>query len=171
MKKIIIMIICSIFILVSIYMFMIISYHTVSKNYIASKNLQAKQTSEYIQSSECLFNEYYEKNNILKSGTNYFFGETTDYFDYIIYANEYCNQDEYLSPKPSSQKSIRYYWTIKITDGKISEVWVYESPLNQNQLKSYTYEQQIELIPKFSDEKYKYAIGYYKVDTNSQEKN
>lgn len=54
-----------------------------------------------------------------------------------------------------------YYWTLKLIDNNVSEIWTCKIPLTQEQLKSYTFDEQIEMIPLFKKDRIKYAIGYY----------
>ena len=60
---------------------------------------------------------------------------------------------------------IRLYWTVKIVDSQIYEVWVYTIPLKKSQLKPYTFEEQFDMVPLFGGDKFEYrseyVIGYY----------
>ena len=85
--------------------------------------------------------------------------------DYYIDNNEYSSDKKCLSQNPSTENEVNLYWTVKIVDSKINEVWVYTIPLEQNQLKRYTFQEQVNMVPLFGDEEFEYkseyVIGYY----------
>lgn len=100
-----------------------------------------------------------------KSGTVCLSGSITKNMDYYIDNNEYSSDKKCLSQNPSTENEVNLYWTVKIVDSKINEVWVYTIPLEQNQLKRYTFQEQVNMVPLFGDEEFEYkseyVIGYY----------
>lgn len=135
--------------------------HDIAKNYIYMSNYDAKSILKCIMSDNYRFFDYCVENNIPEQGTVYISGQTTSYYDLIIDANEYCNQRKNISIKITPEQTIDFYWTVKIEDNKISEIWTCNIPLTQEQLKPYTFDEQIEMMPLLKKDKFNYAIGYY----------
>lgn len=165
MKKCIkILLIFLIFILLVLYLFVACSNHG-AKDYVYSRNFESKQTYQYLYSNESLFNVYCEDYNIPKSGIVFLNGTTNNQMDFFIEANEYYHNRKSISPNPNLDKPVYYYWTIKIIDDKVTDVWVYSVPLKKSQLKNYTFQEQIKMIPLFGGDKFKYkaeyVIGYF----------
>lgn len=144
---------------------MLMQLHDTSKSYIYIKNSDAKDIFKYTQSDDYKFNDYCQKCNIPETGTIYLSGMVTSYSDLIIESNKYCSQNENISVRPANNETINFYWTLKIINNNISEIWTCKVPLKQEQLKSYTFDEQIKMIPIFKRDRSNYAIGYYKNDT------
>ena len=125
-------------------------------------NYSAENVSKCLASSNYTFNNYCDEYNIPKTGTIYISGVTTSYYDLIIDANEYWNKRKNITVNPTTERSIDYHWTIKIENNNISEIWTCKTQLSQAQLKSYNYNEQVDMIPLLKKDKFDYAIGYYK---------
>lgn len=160
-----------IFLLLILYLFVICSNHG-AKNYVYSRNFEAKQIYQYLYSNESLFDVYCENYNIPKSGTLFLNGITNNQMDFFIEANEYYHSRNSISPNPNLDKPVYHYWTIKIIDYKVTDVWVYSVPLKQSQLKNYTFQEQINMIPLFGSNEFKYkseyVIGYFNASKNNE---
>lgn len=148
--------------LLSLIVFVMI--HSSSKNYIYIKNSEAEELFTYSQSTKYRFKNYCEKNSIPQTEIVFLSGMTTNYADVIIQSNEFCNHDVNISCNPSDDTTISYYWIIKIDNNTISEIWTSKVPLEKEQLKPYSFEEQIKNIPLFNKDRMNYAIGYYSVD-------
>lgn len=154
-----------ILLLLSLYLFIACSNHG-AKNYAYSRNSEAEQTYKYLCSNESLFDKYCESYGIPKLGTIFLSGITNNKMNFFVESNEYCPNQESISINSDVASQVYYYWTVKIVDNNIMEIWVYSVPLKQNQLKPYTLKEQINMIPLFNNNKnfkYKseYVIGYF----------
>ena len=134
----------------------------ISRNRVNMMNYSAENVSKCLASSNYTFNNYCDEYNIPKTGTIYISGVTTSYYDLIIDANEYCNRRKNITVNPTTERSIDYHWTIKIENNNISEIWTCKTQLSQTQLKSYNYNEQVDMIPLLKKDKFDYAIGYCK---------
>ena len=142
----------------------ILSLYDISKNHVYVMNSNAKNILKCAKSNNYNFSEYCKNYNIPENETIYISGMTTSYYDLIIDANEYCNQRKNISVNPTPERAIDFYWTLKIVDNNISEIWTCKIPLNQEQLKPYSFDEQLDMIPIFKKDKYNYVIGYYKAE-------
>ncbi len=168
MKKAIKCIVLSLGILFIVSVLILISFvclhaHDNSKKYAHIINSNTKVLYEYFQSDFYNFNDYYKEYNLPKSGVIYLSGTFVGYDDIIIEPNEYCSQSVSIRKEPSGIESKILYWTIKIVDGEISELWLHAYPLGQEMLKEYEFDEQVEMMPLLTKDRFKYAIGYYKV--------
>ena len=145
----------------------IASLRNVTKNYIYMSNYDAESILKCIMSDNYSFFDYCIENNIPEQGVVYISGQTTNYYNLIIDTNEYCNQRKNISVNPTPERSIAFYWTLKIVDNNISEIWTCKIPLNQEQLKPYSFDEQLDMIPIFKKDKFNYAIGYYNAKENN----
>ncbi|MBR5513544.1 MAG: hypothetical protein IKV85_06115 [Ruminococcus sp.] len=134
----------------------------VNKNYIYISNSNAKNILNCINSDDYIFFDYCKENNIPENGIVYLSGECTSYCDLIIDANEYCDQRKNLTKNTSQKTSVAFYWTIKIENNMITEIWTCKIPLSQDKLKTYDLDEQRKMMPLFKKDKFNYAIGYYK---------
>lgn len=163
-KYIKLLIIVFVLVLLSVYLFVACSRHG-AKNYVYARNSSAEQVYKFLNSESSLFDNYLEDYNIPKSGTVCLSGSITKNMDYYIDNNEYSSDRICLSQNPSIENEVNLYWTVKIVDSQINEVWVYTIPLEQSQLKRYTFQEQVNMVPLFSDDKFEYksayVIGYY----------
>lgn len=138
----------------------------ISKNYINTMNYSAETILKCIESNNYKFNNYCKEYNIPQNETVYISGTTTSYYDLIIDANRYCNERKNITVNPTTERSTDFYWVIKIDNNIISEIWTCKIPLINDQLKSYSFNDQVDMIPLFDNDKFNYAIGYYKAETN-----
>lgn len=158
------LIIVFVLILFSLYLYVACFRHG-AKSHVNGRNSSAKDLYEVLNSESSLFDDYLEKYDVPKSGTVYLNGYITKYMNYYIDKNEYSSDIICLSKKPHTEMDIRLYWTVKIVDSQIYEVWVYTIPLKKSQLKPYTFEEQFDMVPLFGGDKFEYrseyVIGYY----------
>lgn len=61
----------------------------------------------------------------------------------LIYANEYINEDIVIGDYDKNNDEL-YYWTLKIEDGEISEVWIGKNEIDESDMRKYTREEQYE---------------------------
>ncbi len=115
------------------------------------------------------FKKYCNEYNISETNPTYISGIA--YYNYSLFVapNDYCsdykNVSEYeISYSDLKDKNEDYYWTAKIENKEIKEIWVYYKPIAKNQLKHYTYDEQKNMISNKTDDQYKYIIGYYNAD-------
>lgn len=135
--------------------------HTQSKNSVFIKNSEAEDIVKISQSVSYTFGSYCENNGIPQTGNVFLSGYTTSYTDVIITSNEYCDLDVNITSKPTKNTTIRYYWTLKLENNVISEIWTGNSPLKEEHLRAYTFDEQLDMIPLFKKDRRSYAIGYY----------
>ena len=134
-----------------------------TKNMIIGCNNKAEQIKKQFDSNS-MFVEYCRDNNIPQNEVVFLNGTITSYMDYYVDSNQYCSKEVCLSPSPHENKYIDEYWTVKIFDNKIREVWVSYNPIKSEQLKYYSFQDQIKMIPRLKKDSFKYAIGYYNAD-------
>lgn len=146
-----------------LFLFVSLLAHDNSKKYVYVINSNTKVLYDDFQSDFYNFDDYYKEYNLPKSGVIYLSGTLVGYDDIIIAPNEYCSQSVSIRKEPFGIKSTILYWTIKIIDGEISELWLHAYPLEQEMLKEYEFGEQVEMIPLLTKNRFKYAIGYYKV--------
>ena len=165
------LIIVFLLILSSLYLYVACSRHG-AKSYVNARNSSAKNLYNFLNSESSLFEDYLEKYDVPKSGTVYLNGYTTKYMNDYIDKNEYSSDIICLSKKPHTEMDIRLYWTVKIVDSQIYEVWVYTIPLKKSQLKPYTFEEQFDMVPLFGGDKFEYrseyVIGYYNASEDNK---
>ena len=131
------------------------------KSYVCAKNNEAEEICIFIGSENCSFNDYCEKYSIPQNEVVYISGTMADYCDLIVDANEYCSESKNITIKRIMEISKGLHWTIKIDNNKISEIWTHKSPISQDQLKPYSFDEQVDMIPLFDKNRFDYALGYY----------
>ena len=141
-----------------------------AKNYVYGKNDSAWDIYHRFNSDAMNFKDYIQNNNFPELSEITITGYFTKHGDYYVDANEYCPEEFCLTPYQHEGKTVSIYWAIKLTGTEINEVWVYKLPLTQEQLRPYTFEEQVKMVPLFKDDKFEYkseyVIGYYKADNS-----
>ncbi|WP_295068138.1 hypothetical protein [Ruminococcus sp.] len=158
------LLIFSILLIVVIINIIYLRLHDISKNYISIMNSNAKSVLKCIESNNYNFDNYCKNYNIPQNETAYISGTITSYHDMIIDANKYCNERKNITVNPTIERKTSFYWIIKIDNNKVSEIWTCNVPLNYSQLKSYSFNEQVDMMPLLRKDKFNYAIGYYNVD-------
>ena len=165
------LIIVFLLILSLLYLYVACSRHG-AKSYVNARNSSAKNLYNFLNSESSLFEDYLEKYDVPKSGTVYLNGYTTKYMNDYIDKNEYSSDKICLYKNTSAESEVNLYWTVKIVDSQIYEVWVYTIPLKKSQLKPYTFEEQFDMVPLFSGDKFEYGeeyvIGYYNASEDNK---
>lgn len=156
----------AILLIVAIISILYLRLHDISKNYISIMNSNAESVLKCVESNNYHFNDYCKEYNIPENGTVFISGTTTSYCDLIIDANKYCNERKNITNTPTVERSTDFYWTIKLDNNKISEIWTCKVPLDKSQLKSYSFNEQVDMMPLFKSDKFNYAIGYYNTRDN-----
>lgn len=90
-------------------------------------------------------------------------GKCKDASNMTAFANEYLKADTVILDLHSKADKGRYYWAVKLVDGKVSEAWFCQKEINEAELRSYNDQERRDqmklLIPLFSPGKF-FKYGY-----------
>lgn len=87
------------------------------------------------------------------------YGECHDFWDYVVYADAFIPENTVLCG--TAPEVPNCFWAARIQNGSITEVWSANYSLSEEQLRSYTHEEQqkqIRFPEKFAKSR---LIGYY----------
>ncbi|HPY84867.1 MAG TPA: hypothetical protein PLS20_07525 [Ruminococcus flavefaciens] len=126
-------------------------------SYVNSMNSGAANTFKVMKQSD----EFAELLNGAEEGGDCFiFGDRSDGGAYVAYQRAFVAKDTLIFGSPYSEAST--YWAARVVDKKVTEVWFSEFPLEQNDLHTYSFDEQIaeyRFLQKFSKSG---VIGYYR---------
>ncbi len=160
MKKIkiikLITIVSAIFVILLTTIWIILCKH---QNYseITFMNSEAKLNYKYFVSN--LIN-LENRISLPKNGEYYILGEQYNNNYYLAYDCEFFEKDTLLYGE--NEKSPNAYWAIKISNGSITSSWVSRSPLSEDKLLPYSFDDQKKQIGIF-EKKGEKIIGYYNI--------
>lgn len=107
-------------------------------------------------------------------------GKCKNALNMIAFANEYLKEDTVIMDWDSKAKKGKYYWAVKVVDGKVYEAWFGKKEIHESDMRKYGDKERRDqiklLIPLFSPGKFfKYGYiddsevyGYCRFNTNQK---
>lgn len=131
-----------------------ISLHN-NKGFVTTANLKAKTYYQYFTNGQIDLS----KIGVLKNkGIHYIYGECADSESFTVYSGDIIKENKLIYGYEASPTG---YWAIKLQDGNVVAVWSSNYPLKENQLISYSIEEQEEKTKLFEKSNETKVIGYY----------
>ena len=128
-----------------------------AKASIANLNSEASYTLKYCKT-------YSTNLGLPDKGEYCIFGESISNEYYLAYAGTPLEKDTLIYGE--KQRDPVFYWAVKVEDGVFTSSWVSRNKLTSDQLRSYSYDEQLDQVKLLNLYNTENVIGYYTANDN-----